>query len=111
MASVTEDRALLKRLFEAWQRWPRAEAKFKVVPLMDEADNRFVLLTVGWDGPRRIHNVLVHVDIIDGKFWIQRDNTEEGFATELVAAGVSKERIVLAFYPESVRQYGDYAVG
>ncbi len=110
MDSVASDRALIARLFAEWERWPRAEAKFKVMPLMDEARDEYVLLTVGWDGPRRIHNVLVHVDLIDGKFWIQRDNTEEGFATELVAAGVPKERIVLAFYPESVRRYGEFAV-
>ncbi len=110
MDSVAADRALIARLFDAWERWPRAEAKFKVVRLMDEARDEYMLLTVGWDGTQRIHNVLVHVDLIDGKFWIQRDNTEAGFATELVAAGVPKERIVLAFYPEVMRRYGEFAL-
>jgi len=110
MDPVESDRALLTRLFAAWQKWPRAEARFEVVRLMDEAHDRYLLLTVGWDGPRRIHNVLVHVDLMDGKFWIQRDNTEAGFATELMAAGIPKDRIVLAFYPESVRHYGEFAI-
>jgi XisI protein len=110
MDSVANDRAPLARLFAAWERWPRAEAKFRVVSLMDEAHDRYLLRTVGWDGPKRIHSVLVHVELIDGKFWIQRDNTEQGFATELMAAGVAKWRIVLAFYPESVRHDGEFAV-
>ncbi len=110
MDTVAADRALLARLYKEWERWPCAESHFEVVPFLEEAHDRYLLMMIGWDGPRRIHNVLVHVDLIDGKFWIQRDNTEEGFATELVAAGVPKDRIVLAFYPESVRHYGDFAV-
>lgn len=35
--------------------------------------NRIVLMHVGWDRGRRIHGSLVHVDIINGKVWIQRD--------------------------------------
>ncbi len=110
MDSIVHDREMLRRLFAEWQRWPRAEAKFEVVSLFDEVHDHYLLLTVGWDGPQRIHNVLVHVDIIDDKFWIQRDNTEEGFATELMGAGIPKDRIVLAFYPEAVRHYGEFAV-
>ncbi|MBI5517580.1 MAG: XisI protein [Deltaproteobacteria bacterium] len=110
MDPLAQDRAVIAKLFAAWERWPRAESHFKVVPFMDEVHDRYLLLTEGWDGMRRIHNVLIHVDIIDGKFWIQRDNTEEGFATQLVAEGIPRERIVLAFYPEEVRHYGDFAV-
>ena len=41
--------------------------------------------------------MLLHSDIQDGKLWLQHDGTEDGVADELVSAGVSKERIVLAF--------------
>lgn len=68
-----------------------------------------MLVNVGWDD-RRVHGCLVHVDLIDGKFWIQRDGTEDGIATELVAAGVPKSRIVLAFHPVDVRPHTGYAV-
>ena len=110
MDPVTSDAALIERLFHGWERWPRAEAKFKVETVIDREHGRFLLLSVGWDGPQRIYSVLVHVDLIDGKFWIQRDNTEEGFARELVAAGVPPSRIVLGFYPEAARPYGEFAV-
>ncbi|MBV7334508.1 XisI protein [Chloroflexi bacterium TSY] len=45
-----------------------------------------------------------------GKIWIEIDWTEEGIATELVAAGVPKEDIVLAFHHPSMRQYTEFAV-
>lgn len=66
---------------------------------------------VGWHGNdiRRIHHPLVHLDLIDGKVWIQRDGTEEGIAYDLEAAGIPKSDIVLAFHPIAVRPHTGYA--
>ena len=64
---------------------------------------------VGWDG-RRVHGCLAHVDLIDGKIWIQRDGTEDGLARDFEAAGVPKDRIVLAFRSPGIRRYTGYAV-
>jgi len=66
-------------------------------------------VTVGWDGDRRIYYVLAHVEIVDGKVWIQHDGTEDGVATELVAAGVSKSDIVLGFHEPEIRPYTEFA--
>lgn len=52
-----------------------------------------------------VHSCLVHFDIIDGKVWVQRDDTEDGVTEELVAAGIPKEQIVLGFHPVDVRPY------
>ena len=54
---------------------------------------------------------LVHLDIIDGKFWIQFDGTNRPVADELVAVGVPKEDIVLAEKPADVRPLTGYGVG
>jgi hypothetical protein len=42
--------------------------------------------------------------------WIEKDNTEDGVAPELVEAGIPKSQIVLAFRPPEVRKHTDYAV-
>ena len=52
----------------------------------------------------------MHVDIIDGKFWIQRDGTERGIARELLEAGVSEGRIVLAFRSLEMRKISDFTI-
>ncbi|WP_372478204.1 element excision factor XisI family protein [Nostoc mirabile] len=59
---------------------------------------------------RRVHGCLIHIDIIDGKIWIQRDGTEEGVATELVKAGITKDRIVLGFRSEELRKDSEFAI-
>jgi hypothetical protein len=67
-------------------------------------------MLAGWDKTGRVHGSLVHVDLLDGKFWIQRDGTEHGIATDLEAAGVPKSQIVLAWKPPHIRKHTEYAV-
>jgi XisI protein len=43
------------------------------------------------------------------KVWIQHDGAEDGIASQLVAAGIPRERIVLAFKPPETRPLTDYA--
>ena len=38
----------------------------------------YELMYAGWNGPYRIHGSVLHVDIRNGKVWIQHDGTEEG---------------------------------
>lgn len=109
MEAIDSDRQVLKRLFDEWIAWPSDLAKFQVEPVWDESHDRYLLLTVGWDGYRREHGVLVHVDLQGGKFWIEADNTPNGFALDLEDAGVPKERIVLAFKHPELRRFSEYA--
>jgi hypothetical protein len=51
----------------------------------------------------------VHIDIRNGKVWIQQDGTEDGIAEALVEAGIPRDHIVLAFKPPEIRPYTDFA--
>lgn len=79
--------------------------------VFDRYSDRYLLTIVGWENSKRVHGCLIHVEIIDGKIWIQRDGTEEGIAIELLKYGISKDRIVLGFRPPEIRPYTDFAVG
>ncbi|MEZ4734234.1 MAG: XisI protein [Caldilineaceae bacterium] len=65
---------------------------------------------MGWDNHERVHASIIHIDIINNKVWIQHDATDVGIANELVARGVPKEDIVLAFHPPYKRPYTGFAV-
>jgi hypothetical protein len=56
-----------------------------------------------------VYGTIIHVDIRDGKIWIQRDFTEEGVASELVDLGVPKTDIVLCFKLPYMRQFTGFA--
>jgi len=73
--------------------------------------NHYELLHIGWDGSRRVHGSVIHIDLIDRKIWIQHDCTSSGVASELSEAGVPKEDIILGFRPGHVRQHTGYGTG
>jgi hypothetical protein len=104
-----QDRALLKKLFEEWENRPHSESSFQISTVWDEKNNKYLLLMVGWDGYKRVHNVLLHIELRKGKFCIEADQTPHGFACDLVDNGVPKDRIVLAFKHPELRSYSDYA--
>jgi XisI protein len=76
----------------------------------DRVRNHYHLFTIGWNGPQRIYGCLIHMDIRDGKIWVQYDGTETGVANDLIKMGIDKQKIVLAFQSEALRQYGDFAI-
>src|SRR5438093_324667 len=76
---------------------PFAVGDIQTEAIFDRSRDRYVLMNVGWLQGKRVHGSLVHVDIINGKIWVQRDGTEDGVTKEFVEAGIPKDRIVLAF--------------
>jgi hypothetical protein len=80
------------------------------VLIIDPERNHYEVIHVGWDGVRRMHGCLVHIDIIDEKVWMQYDGTSSPVADVLLAAGMPREAIVLGFQPPELRQYTGFAV-
>lgn len=78
--------------------------------LLDDERKHYAIIRVGWEHMDRTHSCMVHMGIKDDKIWIQQDWTEEGTANELVALGVPKSDIILAFYPPYKRPYTDFGV-
>ena len=108
MDTVERYRQIIERILIDYAQIPYAYGDIRSQTVFDRLNDHYLLINVGWDR-RRVHGCLVHVNIIDGKVWIQRDGTEEGIATELEAAGVPKEHIVLAFRSPEMRKHSGYA--
>jgi hypothetical protein len=110
MAAVNTDAEIIEQILKPYSEMPYAHGQLTCEAIFDRTRGRFVLMTLGWDDDERVHHPLVHIDIVNGKLWIQTDNTEHGVAPKLVEAGIPPARIVLAFRPLAIRQYTDYAV-
>ncbi len=78
--------------------------------VIDETQDHYLLIEIGWHQNRRIYGTLIHIDIINEKIWIQQDGTEEGIANELVNLSISPQQIVLAYKTLEGRQVTDFAV-
>ena len=79
--------------------------------IFDEKRDHYQLVHVGWRrNGRRNYGCFLHLDIKDGKIWIQHNGTEDDIANALVELGVPKTDIVLGFHDPFMRQYTDFAV-
>jgi hypothetical protein len=77
--------------------------------IFDTERDSYLLYRTGWkEELKRIHFCVFHVDIIDGKVWVQEN------ASDLVGAledeGISRENIVLGFQAPYKRGFTEYAV-
>jgi acetylornithine/succinyldiaminopimelate/putrescine aminotransferase len=77
--------------------------------IADKENNRFLIMTIGWQKNHFVHDCPMHFDIIDGKIWVQTNMTEWNVAEMLEQHGIDKKDIVLGFLSPSTRAYSDYA--
>ncbi len=111
MDTLTHYRHHIQQLLDEYGTYKPSYGEVEVEQIVDPIHDHYQLMTVGWNGQQRIHGCLVHIDIKNGKIWIQHDGTEEGIAHRLVEAGVPKEDIVLAFHAPFKRQFTEFAPG
>ncbi|WP_298609325.1 XisI protein [uncultured Thiothrix sp.] len=77
--------------------------------LFDNENDHYQLMYVGWQNGRRIYGAVIHMDIMNGKVWLQYNGTEEDLAQSLLDQGVEREDIVFGFKPVSVRKHTGFA--
>jgi XisI protein len=106
---IESDRTIIEQTLTEYAKYPYSYGEIDRQLVFDRERDHYVLLSVGWD-KHRVHGCVIHIDLIDGKFWIQRDGTETGVAFDLEAAGISKNWIVLAFKSLRIRPHTGYAV-
>jgi len=78
--------------------------------ISDDVHGEYLLMRVGWRGETRVRRPLFYLRLRNDKIWIEEDWTKEGIVTELMAAGVPNEDIVLAFNPPELRELTEFAV-
>jgi hypothetical protein len=78
--------------------------------IISSDNNHYLLVHEGWEDGCRIHGTIVHIEIRDHQIWIHFDGTEEGIAEALVANGIDKEHIILAFQPPHLRPHSGYGI-
>jgi XisI protein len=78
--------------------------------VFDAEHDHYQLLDIGWEELKRVYNCFIHIDIKDGKIWIQRNMTEADIAQELIEMGVPKEDIILGLHPPYKRPYTGYGI-
>jgi XisI protein len=109
MESLEQYRRIIRKLIRYYAGFQPARGDVQIEVIFDETNDHYELMYAGWNGPYRIHGPVLHIDIRNGKVWIQHDGTEDGIADEFVKAGIPRDQIVLAFKPPEIRPHTGFA--
>ena len=110
MDKLTHYREIIGKIIREYASYKPSHGEIDTEAIIDPEKDHYEVMHVGWDGDRRVHGSVVHIDIIDDKIWIQYDGTNRPVAEELLAAGITKDEIVLAFHPVDIRPHTEFAV-
>ena len=109
MDSLDKHRVIIRNVLTKLAQIPYSYGDLSKRVSFDSQNDSYAVITQGWDGGKRVHSCLIHVDIVEGKIWVQRDGTEDGVTDEFVAAGIPKDQIVLGFHAPEKRKFTGYA--
>jgi hypothetical protein len=103
-------RAIIQDLLTQWAAIPHLEKGIRERTLFDEQNDRYAVISEGWLGLERVLDIILDLEIVEGKVWIQADNTDVAIARKLEAQGIPKSDIVLGFRSPATRAETEYAV-
>lgn len=110
MEKIEQYRKYIQQLLIEYAKGSPSDDEVETELIFDTQRDHYQVVYTGWKNRRSMYGCVLHLDIKNGKIWIQYDGTEIGIANELVNLGVPKEDIVLAFHEPLVRQYTGFAV-
>ncbi len=110
MAKLEDYRKTVQKLLQDYATVSGDDQDIETELICDTIGDHYQLVHVGWRGERRIYGCILHLDIKDGKIWLQHNGTENDVAAELVEQGIPKTDIVIGFHSPFKRQFTEYAV-
>jgi hypothetical protein len=110
MDNLDRYRQIIRTIIEEYAQYKPSIGEIEVETILDEGKDHYELIHTGWTGPYRVHGSVIHIDIRDGKVWLQHDGTDAGIADELVEAGIPRDKIVLGFKAPEIRPYTGFAI-
>ncbi len=77
--------------------------------MLDPERHHYQIVYVGWENMQRVYYPIFHLDIKEGKIWVQEAASEFDIVGALEDRGVPKSDIVLAFHAPYKRPFTEYA--
>ncbi len=109
MDKISNYRQIIQELLVEHSKIIPVYGQIQMELLFDHERDRYQVIRVGWLQGKRVYGVLIHVDIIDEKIWIQYDGTEVAIANQLLDKGIIREDIVLGYQPPLIRQHSGFS--
>ena len=110
MDTLIKQRQALTQIIQDHGQYQPSHDNLKTVAICDPQTDNYLLIDLGWGQTGRVHAVVIHAQIIQGKIWVQVDGTEDGITPQLLELGIPKQQIVLGFMRPKRRHLTDFAI-
>ncbi len=111
MAELNEYQTKIQNLLSELAAYGSNDNEVESQLIFDVERNHYQLARVGWRNKHRIYGCVVHIDIKDGKIWIQHNGTEFDIAVRLAEMEIDRQDIVNGFHTTYMRQFTEFSVG
>ncbi|WP_375494069.1 XisI protein [uncultured Nostoc sp.] len=111
MDKLKKYQQIIQQLLQEYAAISNQEPEIETQLIFDTEHDHYQLVNVIWKNDRRIYSCFLHLDIKDGKVWLQHNGTENEVGEDLANLGIPKQDIVIGFHSPFKRQFTDYAVG
>lgn len=98
--TVKTYRQVIEDLLEQYAGIPYGHDDLVDKTVFDRVHDRYLLITMGWQGRKRVNTIVLHIDIYDDKVWVQCNNTDQDVINELASRGIPRDAIVWYGTPE-----------
>lgn len=89
---------ILQNIVNRHAQFKPANGEIETHAVIDTENNDYMVVDSGWNEKRRrIYDVVLHFRLQDGMVYIERNNTDAEIVRELLAAGIEKDDIILAY--------------
>ena len=112
MDRTTEYQRIVRRILSEVAGYSRNSGTHGIeqVASFDDEHGEYLLVTVGWQDGKRVHNVPIHVRVKAGQVRVEEDWTDLVIADRLRQGGVAANDLVLGFQPPEDRTTSTLAV-
>lgn len=101
--SVAFYQRCIKQVLNAYDSLQTSQLSTQLV--FDDERKHYLVMWLGWNGHKRIHECAIHIDIINGKVVIQWNDTEELLEDSLASLGIPREDIVIGTIPAILHDF------
>ena len=98
MEELSRYRRIVSELIQEYAQFVPSVGDIQTEAVLDEANDHYELVHTGWVGNERVDGAVIHIDIRDGKIWIQHNGTEDMLGDRLFV-GMGSFQVFLPTVP------------
>jgi hypothetical protein len=94
---------IVEEVIQEWGEAGKGDDATDLLTIIDRESSNYLLVSAGWHRTKRLHTIIYHARIHDGKLWVEWDGTDPSINEELLRRGIPIDDMVFGFNHPTLR--------